>query len=152
MRIAVGLVGGGHTVVDEEDYEWVSARKWKMDPSGYVYSLGKRRESLHRILAGTPKGMDTHHKDEVPWHNWRSNLEVLTPREHNERHDGPARLRYIAAMGLNRFGGRPRKPYSPEPGTICETCGAKMRRPYKWRERGVRRFCSSECWRFDWKK
>lgn len=43
---------------------------------------------LHRLIAQTPKGQHTHHRDGNPWNNRWENLEVLDPKEHESRHLG----------------------------------------------------------------
>jgi len=54
----------------------------------YNIRLGKRYVPIHRIIAGTPTGMSTHHKDRNRLNNRADNLQVLTKEEHYFIHTG----------------------------------------------------------------
>jgi len=61
----------------------------KLDPDGHiVVLLGRDYVPLHRVVAQTPPGQHTHHRDGNPWNNRWDNLECLDPREHEDRHIG----------------------------------------------------------------
>ena len=47
---------------------------------------GSRRIGLHRALRGCPEDMHVHHVDFNRWNNRLENLEILTPAEHQAKH------------------------------------------------------------------
>lgn len=85
---AIPLTHGKFTIVDEVDYENLSANKWKFDSNGYVArsvfigrinGITKTKTILmHRLIMNTPKGMDTDHINGNKLDNRRSNLRVCT--------------------------------------------------------------------------
>ena len=79
----ISLTKGGFAKVDDADYEWLSQLKWTYDSDGYVIryarSNGKRRMMwMHRLVANTPDGMQTDHKDRNKFNNQRDNLRPCT--------------------------------------------------------------------------
>lgn len=54
----------------------------------YNIRLGNRNVPIHRIIAGAPTGMSTHHKDRNKLNNRAENLEVLTKEVHYFIHTG----------------------------------------------------------------
>jgi hypothetical protein len=61
----------------------------KLDSDGHVVLLlGRDYIPLHRVVAQTPRGLHTHHRDGNPWNNRWPNLECLEPKEHESRHVG----------------------------------------------------------------
>jgi hypothetical protein len=62
----------------------------RFDSDGHICVLlrGSDYVPLHRLIAQTPKGMHTHHRDGNPWNNRFDNLESLPPDEHFSRHLG----------------------------------------------------------------
>lgn len=86
--INIPLTKGYTTVVDDGDFEALSQWKWHAfpSPSGKVYAArnskrvdGRRSHIfMHRILCGTPAGMDTDHINGVTLDNRRCNLRVAT--------------------------------------------------------------------------
>lgn len=70
-------------LVDAEDYEWLSQWTWSVQGGGYVGRSvrvdGKYRIVLmHRLILGTPLGMDTDHINGDSRDNRRTNLRVAT--------------------------------------------------------------------------
>jgi hypothetical protein len=45
-------------------------------------------QPFHRLILGSPPGLDVHHIDENKWNNRPTNLEALTHAEHWRRHNG----------------------------------------------------------------
>lgn len=108
-----------------------------------------------------PEGWHIHHKDEDPFNNDPSNLELLSPAEHSVVHPGDQsweeenlldhldRIRPLAAEWHRSEEGHEwhvqhakdvfgkQKPLAPRP---CEACGAKFE---PWRENA--RYCSRTC-------
>ncbi len=78
--------------IDDEDKEIVDNLVWYRHKHGntyYVIALiydGKdkicRSMYLHRLLLNAPKGLVVHHKDGNGWNNCRSNIELMTSKEH----------------------------------------------------------------------
>jgi len=62
----------------------------RFDSDGHICVLlrGSDYVPLHSLIAQTPKGMHTHHRDGNPWNNRYDNLESLPPDEHFLRHLG----------------------------------------------------------------
>jgi len=85
----------------------------KLDSEGHVVLLlGRDYIPLHRIVAQTPKGQHTHHRDGNPWNNRWPNLECLDRNEHESRHVGSV---LSARVVKNQ---PPRKPFRSEVGGL----------------------------------
>lgn len=79
----IKLTQGKVTLVDDEDFEWLSQWKWCIGNDGYAVRAirlnGKQKTLfMHRVVMNTPSGMDTDHKDRNKLNNQRSNLRVCT--------------------------------------------------------------------------
>lgn len=82
----IQLSQGKVAIVDDEDFEWLSQWKWCFRQQGYagmgIVENGKQRiVYMHRLIAGTPKGMDTDHIDKNKLNNQRKNLRICTHEE-----------------------------------------------------------------------
>ena len=87
----------------------------KFDADQHIVILvGKNYIPLHRLIAQTPKGEQTHHRDGNPWNNRFSNLESLQPDEHQDRHLGGV----LSAEVLPKQ--PPRKPLRSEVGSMSK--------------------------------
>lgn len=94
----VPLTRGRVAVIDAADASLVGAFNWFAWPfSGKVYAVrgetknGKRSQVLmHRVIMGTPDGMDTDHRDGDGLNNRRSNLRIATRSQnmHNKKMQG----------------------------------------------------------------
>lgn len=80
-----------HAVVDEEDYQKVSMRKWYFSKRGYpctgIYNKQTKKakqETMHRFILNPPIGQLIDHKDGDTLNNKKSNLRFCTPQE-NQR-------------------------------------------------------------------
>jgi hypothetical protein len=84
----LALTNGGYTIVDNEDYKWLSQYKWFADRR---IKKGKKKEKpyvmtrinrkcilIHRMLLNPPPGMLIDHKDGNPLNNTRANLRICT--------------------------------------------------------------------------
>lgn len=80
-----GIIGKGmFTLVDDEDYGWLSKHKWHLDRYVIrsIYLNGKRYHSrMHRVIINTPEGMHTDHINGDKLDNRRENLRVCTRSE-----------------------------------------------------------------------
>lgn len=71
--------GRGVALVDDEDYERLSAESWRLRLSGNSrYAVSGDGVLMHRMILETPAGMDTDHVDLNGLNNQRSNLRVAT--------------------------------------------------------------------------
>jgi len=110
----ITLSNGHVAIVDDEDFEMVSAVKWyaqeakRKDGTLRVYAVRKigrpdgSRELvlLHRVITGAPKGMEVDHADGNALNNCRSNLRVCTKHE-NQRNQRPQGGRSSALKGVS---------------------------------------------------
>src|ERR1017187_7157500 len=99
------LTKGYETIVDYEDYEWLSQWSWraKIDrKSQTVYAIRgeyqrdsgrdnkiERSVLMHRLIMGDPKGLQIDHRDWNGLNNQRSNLRVATQSQN--QHNGVIR-------------------------------------------------------------
>lgn len=79
---------GFTALVDDADYEWLSARRWYLGSGGYAWTGGwcavKKRPKavfMHKLLAEAPSGHVVDHIDGDPMNNQRSNLRVASRSE-----------------------------------------------------------------------
>ncbi len=90
----IPLSKGKFALVDDADFAWLSQWKWHVTALGYAArnskSIKGRKETIrmHRLIAGTPAGMDTDHRDGDKLNNQRFNLRIAT-RTENGRNRKP---------------------------------------------------------------
>lgn len=78
---------GIEVLLDTADVPLVSGINWNVAKDGYVLAgchgkaRGEVRVLMHRLIAGTPDGMDTDHVNRIRTDNRRCNLRVLSRRE-----------------------------------------------------------------------
>jgi hypothetical protein len=87
----IPLTRGRFVKVDDADFDWLNQWRWYahyMHGSWYAARAsqsdekGKQRYiSMHRLILGTPKGMETDHIDHDGLNNQRSNIRVCTVAE-----------------------------------------------------------------------
>jgi hypothetical protein len=104
----IPLTKGKVSIVDAEDYGWLSKYKWHAVNTGgkfYAYRCrNKRSISRHRMIMGEPKGKIVDHKDGNSLNNRRSNLRICTTAENlrNRRRTGGA-SRYKGVCFVKRL-------------------------------------------------
>ena len=92
----IPLTQGKVALVDDRDYEHLRKFKWFAQfHHGNWYAVRtsrksegqKRPISMHTEILGTPKGMQTDHKDGNGLRNWRDNIRVCThaQNQHNQQ-------------------------------------------------------------------
>lgn len=91
----IQLTRGYVTVVDDEDYEWLSQWKWHASSgtNGSVYAVrkcsvtekrGHRFIALHREITNAPCDLQVDHIDGNSLNNRRSNLRLCTQLQNNQ--------------------------------------------------------------------
>lgn len=76
-------------LVDDADYEWLSAHKWCASyPNTYALRRLPRSEGghivwMHKVILGASRGIEVDHIDGNPLNNQRSNLRLATHRENS---------------------------------------------------------------------
>lgn len=78
----IPLTQGKVAIVDDDDFEWLSKWKWYYN-QGYAVRTedipGKQKTVLmHAQIMGTPKGMQTDHRDMNTLNNCKANLRICT--------------------------------------------------------------------------
>jgi hypothetical protein len=105
------------TIIDDEDYEKVveaiGRRKWYVHNNGSTkdYAMsGDRRNSIHRVVMGNPKGMCVDHINGDPLDNRKQNLRICTKAQNSQN----KKLRCDSASGFKgvyKHSGRLKKPW-----------------------------------------
>lgn len=86
----IPLTKNMNALVDDDDYEWLSQRKWCSSKGYAVRYDGQRRKMLpmHREILNAPDGMDVDHINGDRLDNRRANLRVC-PHRQNIRNQKP---------------------------------------------------------------
>ena len=89
------LTQGKVALVDDADYEWLNQFKWQTSKAKHLFyairTIGTKPNqkiiSMHSVILGTPKGMQTDHINHDGLDNRRSNLRLCTSAEnqYNQR-------------------------------------------------------------------
>lgn len=78
------------TIVDDDDFNFINQRRWRLTNNGYVTSGCGTKILMHRIIASTPPGMYTDHINGNKLDNRKVNLRVCTNQQNNWNKDKPA--------------------------------------------------------------
>lgn len=117
----VELTQGRWATIDAEDVALVEGKSWYAQRGGHtwyaVWKPGRRGIPMHRLIAGTPRGLHTDHLDWNGLNNRRSNLRVCTHAE-NMANRRPAA----------KPGGRARKPWPDDAELLRRTIRHRLRR------------------------
>ena len=88
----IELTRGKVSLVDDNDYGWLSQNKWQFDRYAYrTIKVGKKKRSvrMHREIMKPPKGMVVDHINGNKTDNRRENLRVVTQSDNGiNRHCG----------------------------------------------------------------
>lgn len=89
------LLPTGHkALVDDEDFERVSAVSWyALKGHSTTYAYNRRRGGMHRFILSAPPGMVVDHIDHDGLNNTRANLRLCTKQENGRNRKGAAKLR-----------------------------------------------------------
>lgn len=99
-------------LVDDEDYEWLSGYKWKLQPNGYImrWTTWTKEEAaakglktrfrgilMHREIKGFPDD-DIDHRNRIRHDNQRDNLRVATRSQNlaNSENRGKSQYRGVS--------------------------------------------------------
>lgn len=83
MTSIIELSSGKQSLVDDEDFKWLSQWKWSYHKQGYAFRgeggrQGRRFVYMHRLILGDPKELMVDHKDRNKLNNQRNNLRLAT--------------------------------------------------------------------------
>jgi hypothetical protein len=92
----IKLTQGKVTLIDDEDYDYLSQWKWFAQKDGHTYYAKRNLRSkgvhtypiMHRVIMNTPKGMEVDHIDHNGLNNQKSNLRNCT-RSQNQMNVKP---------------------------------------------------------------
>jgi len=92
MSRAIPLVTLRSAIVDDDDYARLKDIEWYISVSrGKMYARRQTRKSrpvgetwMHRIIARTPVGRITHHKNGNTLDNRKINLQVMSQKSHEK--------------------------------------------------------------------
>lgn len=94
----ISLGKGRFSKVNTLDYHRYKSTNWGLSSNGYVFGRYEGKVVyLHRLIAGTPKGLETDHINGIKTDNRRSNLRVVTHSQNN--------MNQPKKKGLNPFKG-----------------------------------------------
>ena len=116
MSKIIPLTRGYETIVDDEDFEWLSQWKWSTHilNSTKIYAVGyqkagRTQQSMHRIILSAPKGMDVDHINGNTLDNRRENIRLCTHAQNlqnrgkQRKNTGYKGVRYCS-LAMIRFG------------------------------------------------
>lgn len=97
----IPLSRGGYTLVDDENYEFLSQWKWYTGTKGYIQGkIDKIPVLMHRVVTGCKKGELVDHRDGDKRNNQKSNLRICSNRE-NLRNRGKTRANKSGYKGVH---------------------------------------------------
>ena len=84
----ISLTQGKFAIVDDEDYERISAHKWSFQNGGYAVRTEKHGNShhvilMHRVISGAREGQQVDHIDHNTLDNRKSNIRVCSPSQNH---------------------------------------------------------------------
>ena len=96
MSKTIGLTQGFETIVDDQDFEWLSKSKWYTKRGRKLFyarhkERGKKHQKevlMHRLILNAPQGMQVDHINGDGLDNRRSNLRLATNSQ-NLKNQGP---------------------------------------------------------------
>lgn len=114
----IELTKGQYALVDDEDFEWVSAQKWqaKWDETTQsfyaqgaetVYPNGVRKQisiSMHRKIMQTPKGQQCDHINHDTLDNRKCNLRNVTSSQNSMNRKGVRSDNVLGVRGVSPHG------------------------------------------------
>ena len=108
----IQLTKGKIAIVDDEDFEWLSQWKWRLDSKGYAKRNQQKGEYLshnkrgtiqmQRAIMNTPRGLDTDHINGNPLDNRKSNLRICTSQQNQFNQKAKFGASKYKGVSLNR--------------------------------------------------
>lgn len=103
----IELTRNQYALVDEQDYQSVSANKWAFTSWGYAARNGPRQAGtskqekiyMHRLLICAPKGMEVDHINGDKIDNRRNNLRICN-RDQNAKNSGLSKKNKSGHIGV----------------------------------------------------
>lgn len=107
------------TLVDDEDYKYLSQWKWfaretagifyasrnsKKGELGYVDRDHRQLIHMHRIIINTPQQMVTDHIDHDGLNNQKRNLRIVSPRQNNQNQNRITSSKYPGVSYYKAYG------------------------------------------------
>ncbi len=103
---------GSVTVVDDQDYEYLSGWKWKLHPQGYASRTSWRDGHwitilMHRVIIDPADGLEVDHRNGDKLDNRRSNLRAVS-HSVNERNKplGPRNTSGVRGVSWDKSRGK----------------------------------------------
>jgi len=100
---AIALSQGEVALVDDEDYEWLSKKKWHYCKAGHGYAarhIGGRMNHkyiyMHREILNVQTNQEVHHINHNPIDNRRANLMPCSHNQNQKHQIKPAKRRYFS--------------------------------------------------------
>lgn len=98
---AIPISRNKYTLVDEEDYDFLTQWKW----TGHTYisrkEVGRDAIYMHRVVMDCPSHLEVDHKNGCKWDNRKANLRVCT-RAENSRNRGKSIVRDYKGVYWNQ--------------------------------------------------
>jgi HNH endonuclease len=111
MSRLIPLTRGQHTIVDDEDFDWLTQWKWQAKwntctRSFYaVHSIktgkGVTKFAMHRIIMEPLKGFEVDHVNNNTLDNRRKNLRICTKGENQRNRRGPTLKNGSGFLGVS---------------------------------------------------
>jgi hypothetical protein len=105
MSKIIALTQGKETIVDDDDYEWLSKYKWHYN-IGYAFRKNNGKKiRMHREICRPPNDMQIDHINHNKLDNRKCNLRICTDQQ-NRRNCPPSSANTSGYIGIQKNGKR----------------------------------------------